>query len=437
MIWLSLAIPVLAALCCGFLKDIRHRITWWEMTLPILVGVLFISLFSWLGKRSQTGDVEYWGGWVRTAEHYEDWNERVPCRHPKYRTVSDGKGGTRTVFDGYQHIYDVDYHPDEYLITTSNGETVHSTEKAVYAEMDRFGGRKFKDLHRSYHTNDGDLWYAHWPGSDETISPTVIPHSYENRVQAAQDSILSYADLSEEEIATYGVYADYPTLWVGYRGHSALGMGDAADDRLSFWNAKLGTKKKVRMWLLGFDSTKYQRESGIMQERAWKGGNKNEVVLCVGVDDTGKPAWSHVFGWTDSEECKIEIRNAAMELGADPIKLVDRMAQIVDEKYELVDWSKFDYLDIKMPVWAIVVTYLLVALSSAGLSWWAYHNEHHEGDPLPWNRNQRRGRSPYPMYKPEPGPVRIRALPPDRNAVRPKKPTEHIVRFRLPKNRDG
>ena len=118
IIWFALIIPVLTVFAMAYMW--RHKITWAEMFLPIGVSILLIGCSKFFSEMYQTRDIEYWNSYIVRATYYEDWNEIVYCRHPKYRTEtrtqtytdSSGRIRTRTyteqVFDGYMHAYDVD-----------------------------------------------------------------------------------------------------------------------------------------------------------------------------------------------------------------------------------------------------------------------------------------------------------------------------------------
>jgi hypothetical protein len=44
------------------------------------------------------------------------------------------------------------------------------------------------------------------------------------------------------------------------------------------------------------------------QRDYWAGGNKNEVVMCLGISK-GKIEWARGFGWADSPELQVRLSN--------------------------------------------------------------------------------------------------------------------------------
>jgi hypothetical protein len=70
--------------------------------------------------------------------YYEDYDERVSCKHPIYctRTHRDSKGHTYTTtyVCGHHHLYDVDYTPPQYEIVL-NDRTKKSISAGRYTEL--------------------------------------------------------------------------------------------------------------------------------------------------------------------------------------------------------------------------------------------------------------------------------------------------------------
>src|SRR5271157_3487331 len=115
LIWTALLIPVIFTGILYFKYE--KETTKWEMCLPLLVSFFLCLGSKALIEKIQTADTEYWSGYVIHSQYFEEWNEKVSCRHPKYHTDSKG----RSCFDGYEHSYDVDDHPPQWEVTDSNG----------------------------------------------------------------------------------------------------------------------------------------------------------------------------------------------------------------------------------------------------------------------------------------------------------------------------
>lgn len=377
IIWLALVVPIPAA--AALYWKFHRKLTLWEVGLLVGVPIVLVAISKIVIETVQTSDTEFWGGYAERAEYYEDWNERVSCRHPKYRTetYTDSEGHTRTrrVSDGYEHLYDVDYHPEEWIIGHSLGGSV-GIDKAFFERLAaRFGNRMFVDLHRNYHTDDGDKYVSIWKGEPEKIEPVAFEHSYENRIQAST-SVFNFKPVTPEDARFHGLH-EYPRV----NGHSqrvVLGNAGAStmegERKLQYWNAVLGKPRQVRIFVLVFRGRSMQ--SAIEQQNHWKGGNKNEFVACVGIDQAAAVQWAYVFSWTEVDALKAEARDFLMgqktlDLGA----FADWIGPAVRERWIRKKFADFSYLTVEPPLWAVIVTFVVVLLSSGGIFTWALLND--------------------------------------------------------------
>lgn len=377
MLWFgpALFIPIVA--CAVLWFWFKRSITWQEFILALVVPAVFSTVGFIAVEKLQTRDTEYWGGYVTKAEYYEDWDEEVPCTHAIYETETDSEGNTHEVFVGYEHAYDVDDHPPYWQALDSNGEVFSIGEEKFNYLCLKFANKTFVDMHRVYHSNDGDKYETVWnPKADlwqnvGSIEPTTSEHAWENRVKASS----SIFKRREVDPKTYGLY-EYPEI-SGYSQKAVLGnAGDtqnAGEKLLQYYNAVLGAQYKVRMFVLLFKNKPLQ--AGIDQQDYWGNGNKNELVACIGVDNDYNVQWSHVFSWTDVELLKIEIRNFVMEqkkLELD--KVAEFMVQDVRSKWKKKDFREFSYLTVEPPFWAVVLVYLGTLGVSFVFGLWAVNN---------------------------------------------------------------
>jgi hypothetical protein len=367
MLYGALIIPFIAALV--MLIFFHKRTKWWELGIPFVAAAVLIAGFKIGGEYAATKDGEFWGGWVVEVRYYEDWDEWITktCT----RSVSCGKDCTTT--ESYDCSYE-EYHPEYWQVNGSNGEARRVSQNAYNTLVKKHGTPVvYKDLHRSHNGNDGDLYFNQYPGTEVAFTPIFTDHSYENRVQASR-SVFSYRPIDEEEVAARGLFT-YPES-VGLFDFPSV-LGDcgpgtkAANQRLQYHNAKLGRAKQVRMWMLCTDSA--DPTFGQDQESLWVGGNKNEVVLVKG------NGWQHIFSWTDHKEPIIETRDHVASMTTfDPVGAVDFMAGKVGAEFERKHFEDFSYLTVETPTWAIVTTWILVALASGALGYWNVVNDFHD-----------------------------------------------------------
>lgn len=130
--WAALIWPSLTAIILLSIPVLRKRVASFEFFMPWVPVLALIPLGIGLGRSLQVTDYENLGGHATGCRKWEAWDERVSCRHPKYKTEtytdSEGKTQTRTVQDGYEHMYDVDYHPEWHELLTTLGDWSTSEE---------------------------------------------------------------------------------------------------------------------------------------------------------------------------------------------------------------------------------------------------------------------------------------------------------------------
>ena len=353
--------------------------TLWEFFIPLGVGVMTIFLVKTISENMSVTDTEYWGGWVNKAVYYEPWDERVSCTHAKYRTETydcgDSKSPrtcTREVFDGYQHSYDVDYHPSHWEVIDSNGETWNISESTYNYFAALYKSNNFVELNRSYHSIDGDSYEATWNGDWGTLSPTTKRHSYVNKV-ANSTNVYEFRHIEKNKTPVF----DYPNE-EGFNVQSVLSTSYWSNSKeIDKINAKLGAKKKVRVWVLIWEGHQ-DRQVALDQEAYWKGGNKNELVICINVNSKFDPTvnWCHVFSWSDSEELKTSIKSFVSidNNQLDLKKLSEFLQPEIESKWVKKNWHEFDYLEVQTPGWALVLIWSLVSALTIGTSLWCIMN---------------------------------------------------------------
>lgn len=375
IIYGAVLIPIVLTIASIYLWN--NKFVWWEAILPIVIGLVLVVVSKVLVEKVSCVDAEYWGGWVITASYFEDWNERVSCRHPKYRTETDSKGNSRQVFDGYEHAYDVDYHPPYWEMYDSNGECTSLSESEYGGIKGKCGNEVFVDLYRSYHSIDGDQYKTTAP--KEVVIPVVKQHYYENRVQASS-SIYKPKKLSREDLKR--VY-DYPKPTSSYFFPSMLGWAEGSL-KLADMNARIGALKQVRAMILvykdqGPDVMQIQRDY-------WLNGNKNEFVTCVGVDKENNLSWVDCFCW-ENEGLKVSARNFFAEQIGKHIEMKEYVSWLEPEILE--NWHRkhfkdFAYLTVEPPWWVVLIVYIVMILISVGILAWEMENEYFPIKRMDW-----------------------------------------------------
>jgi hypothetical protein len=369
LIWLNLLIPLFAVLV--LFVFFKKRMVWWEYLLVFGIPIVLILACKYTAVFIQTGTKEWWNSYVTGAAYYEDWDEWVvqTCT----RTVSCGKDcETVEVYDCSHN----EYHPPEWKITDNIGQT-YSVSREFYEFLVKlWANQKFTDLHRDYDSNDGDMYSTVYDGRFEHLIPLCSQHTYINKVRSSR-SIFNFQEISKEDVKRYGLY-DYPkTDLLNY--NPILGWDNRNhSDLLRKWNGKLGAYKRVHMLVLVFHDK--PSETGLMQEAYWKGGNKNEFILCIGIDKNRKIRWTKVISWTDVQALKVTVARKVKEMDTlNMPAVIDTMVNRVNSQFIKKDFRDFNYLSVEPSDMALLITALITLTIVLGLSIFCVVNDKREG----------------------------------------------------------
>lgn len=344
----------------------REKTIWWEFLIPFAIALLVAGSFKLCIEKTATSDVEYWGGTIEKVEYYEPWNEYISkiCTE-SYPCGTDSKGNTQYCTRTYDCSY-VDYHSAYWEVTDNNGINEQVSQSVYNRLVKKFGNNIFVELNRDYYTQDGNKYVSTWPESDETIEHMVTEHSYENRVQAARD-IFNYPVIDTSDINQYKLY-EYPKITGYYDQLSLLGKiknWELSNRKLDILNAKLGNKKQVKVFVLLFRNQ--PREAAFKQEALWKGGNKNELIVCIGLNNHDDVMWCYPFSWTENQIIKVNIRTyiESQKIFYVP-EIVEYLYCEIDKNFVRKQFKEFSYLTVEPTtseiLWTFSITFILTAL---------------------------------------------------------------------------
>lgn len=365
MIWFALLIPVIAIAVVA--RKFSKKIAVWEYAVLFLVPAICIVIAKVSSTWSQTADKEYWNTYGTKAVYEERWDEEVSCSHPRYETEyytdSEGRSQSRQVQNGYEHMYDVDSHPPKWYLKDNMGGRYGISQNYFEQICKLWAMRQFKDMHRDYHSYDGDAYISNYDKIFEHTIPLCKIHRYKNKVQCSK-SVFNFEEVNEEMKAQYQLY-DYPkeNLW----GFNPImgGKNSEAVARMQKYNALNGSRSQLHMMVLVFKDQPI--EAGFFQEAYWKGGNKNEFILCIGVngDDI---RWTKVISWTDEQTLKIKIAREIKEMKKlDMLQVVDYIGTNVPQGFIRKEFADFDYIAIRPTNGAILITFIITFIMTVGI----------------------------------------------------------------------
>lgn len=356
----------------------RKQATWWEYVLVIVPSLLFAVLTKAISVSVRMTDTEYLGGYVTKVRHYDDWDEWIERRCTREVPVGRDKDGN-TIYE--TETYDCsyrEYHPERWTYFSSFNYEASLYEREFNAIRMRFGSPMvFVDMHRHYYTKDGDAQDYFWLGTENTIRTLTIDHQYENRVRCSK-SIFKLDEISKEDAKEYGLF-DYPKI----SSQDQLPVLSKCDvlplsseiDAIKYINGYYGAKHQIRLFILLFDYRK-GIETAFKQQSYWDGGNKNELVICLGVKPDRKIDWCYVFSWEDAPEMAVNTKNFFLE--QQKLDLFSFKDWAIDNLHlwHRKEFKDFKYIKVDMTKTGYIILLILVLLYNIGISIFVILNEH-------------------------------------------------------------
>jgi hypothetical protein len=388
----AIIVPVILTIIAFFI--FKEKLTRWELILPSVTCFIFILVFNLAVEKGLTADTEYWGYLGNRAEYYEYWETWVSrtCTE-SYPCGTDSNGNTTYCTRTYDCSY-CDKNNPKWLLISTSGKS-HEISKEKYLELKKRwnSSETFVDLNRRITKNyrcgqDGDMYYIKWNGNIYTSEQITEKKYYENRIKVSKNAF-NFKDISDEEKEFYGLY-DYPKV-TGYTQNALIYNSDISlskskldslNKSLKYINGKLGPKQELKLFVLLFEDK--PEMSANFQEAYWKGGNKNEMVVCIGLEKGSSDIkWVRSFSWTPNRTMLVDIREELMNTGSLNSNLIFKKLYEILDNYQRRSFSEFKYLQIEMPLWSIITSYLFTICISIGVIFWSVTNEFESPD-LNW-----------------------------------------------------
>ena len=377
--WLFIFVPVIVSVI--ILLFWMKKVVWWEVLLLIVPSALIILLLNTIMVSYNTSDTEYLGSYIKKVNYYEPWDERVPCRHPIYCTRSYPCGSaksprtcTSTYVCGHVHAYDVDYHP-EYWTKEDNYKEEYDISYSEFKYLRKLfaTNQYFVELNRDFHSIDGDAYSTNWAGEPERSSVITKEGSYTNKIRASH-SVFKFENITEKEVAKWSLY-EYPEV-TDYKQKVVLGkkVDGRTERKLQYINGYYGPKKQFKLFVLFF---KNQSMDVVNKQRSyWEGGNKNEFVVCIGVDNSGRFEWVDAFSWMSKPALEVEVEEFISR--TEDVKLkkfADWLPNQVAAHWKRRDFNDFEYLQMELTETQLWWIMIILMIYNIAMSVWVINNE--------------------------------------------------------------
>ena len=352
----------------------QHSIVWWEAFSMGIIAFSIAGVAHFAAIKGLSSDRETFSGVAIQVVHIPWWKDRV--RHT--RTVTSGSGKNQTTRT--EVYYTETSHPESWKCRGDFGSYLgvrtFKISKSFYNKIKKnFGGevRKVKGNRPDFNRGDrNDYWTDNKTGFFLPMNTWV---GFENRLKAGP-SLYDFASIPKGEI----LYS-YPSNTNPFKSNRLLGTA-ATKVSLLEWdkmNSRVGPKKKANIILIGFGDRLGGNMLAEYQKSAWKGGKKNDVVICYGGKDPLHPDWVQTFGWTDQELVKRNLDSLLMDNPVDTTIIPKVEAEIMTN-YKIKEWKDFDYLEISPPGWVVWLYVLILSVILGGFLWWASVNEFYENN---------------------------------------------------------
>jgi hypothetical protein len=364
MEWLLILIPIIIGTLLLWLMP--HRFKWQHLLIQIGASIILIFLSKLIVEKVQVSADEVWGGYITTAKYTERWNEYI---HQTCTCCCDSKGNNCSTYDCSY----VEEHPPLWEVWDCNGQYWSVDEGSFRRLCKMWGNGPTKIGHINGYTKSADVFQSNYNNKFEDMEPTTVTHEYENRVQAST-SIYNYpyTDIKKNNLFPH------PKEFSVYRENPILG-GGSPDEQLAIerLNATVGPNNQCHVYILFFINR--PMSDAMLQEAAWKNGNKNELNICIGLDKDSKIIWSYVFSWTEKIEFKNSVRDYILSQGYINIaSLNDWLYNNIPGHWERKHFKDFKRLAVQPPLWTIFLDAGLLMILCSIMAFIAYEQNEYE-----------------------------------------------------------
>ena len=329
--WFALLIPIILGLIAKIFFPKRLAVI--EIAASLLIVILAIVIFKAIFINSLTSDEEYISEYPIKIEYYEDWNEYID--QTCYQTCCCDDKGNNCSEIPYDCSY-IDYHREYWVARTNMNNSRYISKKQYDSIKKLWNNETFVDLHRDYHTNDGDKYVSSFDNVLKHVVAWTYTHTYENKPQTAY-TLFHFDELTENE--KVGLY-EYPK--VNKRKQlSCLGCNQDQEILLEQFNSYMGKEMQIKIFVLLFDG---DIEIAERQRKYWKNGNKNELIICLNKN----LEWAKSFSWCDDKSIEVEANELFIDKDISINNKLFKLSDLVHKHWVRKEFSSFNY--IKVPL---------------------------------------------------------------------------------------
>ena len=356
----------------------------WVYVACVLGSWLLTGLIHWWMYKARVSDDEYLGSFISSVTHEDAWTELIPY----YVSVPAGKDRNgNTIYRQEMRIQHL-YHPESWWMDTNINSRYSMSRSSFQNVIERWrtepfnysrsgsnilGGTRYG---RSYSFSDVLNLYENENNPMDNLSvrdsffPLTEEHKYTNKVRNSH-SIFKFEAISKKRAKELGLF-EYPSVNSFYQP-CILGreFPQEVKDAFLFLNSWYGSQHQIHVYVLCFDAAKGIKIAE--QQRAyWEGGNKNEFVVCLGLDGD-QVKWSHAFSWMDEPTLSVMTEDYFRDH-----EELDLLAFCNWLRENLSSWKRksfkdFSYLSVSLTPTQNYVLLALVIAINIGIAYLVYY----------------------------------------------------------------
>lgn len=348
------------------LSYFKHSFNYLELLLLCTVPFLVPLSTSLIDQKISTVDTEFWTNTVQSVEYHEYWEEYVHKTCTRECCCTTNSNGNRSCSTETYDCSYCDKNPIEYYAISEEGVEKQISEQYYKYYVKKFGKKPHKvDLHRNitYYGGcgvDGDKFVSNWPKTDSTYESFTTKHTYANKVRKSK--IHGFKKLTKEQKKL--VY-DYPTI-NGVKQRHLIGLDNKyIEHKLDVFNGTKGKKLQIKVFVFVY---KQNESIGELQEQYFQRGNKNELLLLIGMDSTGVITWKKTLSWTQSGEVLEALDFAVTQHKNNLPKIIDQVLEVTEKNWVRTEFTPLNAItNLTISKAAIIMNIILTILICGGL----------------------------------------------------------------------
>lgn len=338
---------------------------WWGY----LVVALVLELLLYLGIKFAGKSQEYLSGYATGVEHHEAWTERVVTTE----TYTDSKGNTKTRTK-------VTYirHPDKWLMYFNTGRLIDITSSLYYEIIGCWQTQcvAIFPVHINCVSGGGGQRYK-WDSLRENAYTTTYKGLYTNYI-INSNSIFKAGAVSDDQAEALGL-VEYPKFSglesdaVLVSPHLKISASYEWERDIRLFNAFHGLNNQIHVFVILFNATS-GLQAALSQREYWRGGNKNEFTICLGLDDAQNVKWCKAFSWCDLPQMETALESWYLEHTHLDFKgLANWLEANVSTLWKRKEFKDFKYLGKKLTPWKSALVGFLTLAACALFIYIAYY----------------------------------------------------------------